>query len=425
MEKPEYKNAPLAAMLPVPEVPGQQYPRLWLWGGFWYNNSEDPAEAFSLDAISRLTALGYQQAPSNGVVETQLYDVVRLADLEHEKLHYWYKSEGKRTPPPVILVFSIDANPAPEPVPLLSPVPVPQLGEYALVENMRGELQTYHILSLPLAARQRWIALGEKLKQLSAPLMWPAFTERHQIASNELVYQRELAALETQQRLALPNSQARMDYLLRAAQLKAAHIHIEELRKALDQTDWLDQWHEIQHMVQDLADDYYEHHQAQETPRPMAMPEQSPLPLDLPEPPAPAEKPAKQKKPRVTRQKTDIITRNKDYVTIKSDIIYQQIVKALRDKGKYKIYEEANAAEYRQRFHKDKGQIIITIRPGEDEPFEVVIHALNTLGDECIDTYVAVMAIALERNGTDRVSNPFNISPDEILEVRKRKKSRS
>lgn len=417
MKKPNYEGKPLAAMTPLPMMDEQPYPRLWLWSALWYGDTVP----HTLEAISQLVMMGYKQSGQSGPAVTQLYEVVRAIDEQAQKFSYWYAPTHHHQLAPVTLVFSIESNPSAETIPLLSPVPLPQLGEYGLVDNGQEKLEIYHIFELKLEARQRWAYLGDLLRRLSAPLLWPAFTERHLIASNELIYQREMQALLTQQELAI-RTETRFDYILKQSHLRAAHLHIEELQRALTKDDWLDQWKEVQRMAQELAKDYYDHHQEQTAANVPTQPEQSPLPL----PGLPAEqKQKKERKTRVstTRQSNSIVTRDKEYMTVRSDAVYQQIVKALRDKGKYKIFEESGAAEYRQKFYKDKGQIIITIRPGVDEPFEVVIHALNTLGDECIDTYVAVMAIALERNGTDRVGTPFTISPDEILEVRRRKKS--
>jgi hypothetical protein len=52
-----------------------------------------------------------------------------------------------------------------------------------------------------------------------------------------------------------------------------------------------------------------------------------------------------------------------------------------------------------------------------------VFSALNTLGDGCIDTYLAMMAIAIDCHGTQHIRLPFQVSPDDILEVCGKKKS--
>jgi len=68
--------------------------------------------------------------------------------------------------------------------------------------------------------------------------------------------------------------------------------------------------------------------------------------------------------------------------------------------------------------------MIITISPGSDENWGHVLKSLNVLGDETVDTFFAAMANAIEINGTQNVTAPFFISPDDILATCQREKSK-
>ena len=119
-----------------------------------------------------------------------------------------------------------------------------------------------------------------------------------------------------------------------------------------------------------------------------------------------------------------LVIRGKDAIAVKSDIVSREIINALRDKKSYSLCPEQNVAEHKHQFYqKNKGQIMLSIRPLEDEGWETVLSSLNTLGDGCIDTYLAVMAMAIDCHGTQHISLPLQVSPDDILEVCGKKKS--
>jgi hypothetical protein len=427
MDKPIYEGRPLSAMAPIPKLPG--YPQLWMWTALW----DAPILTNTPENAAHLRAQGFTPSPYNtGVTETQLYKTARLLPVPGDNLlpsegpfvEAWYKPTG-RPLAPVLLTFSVESSPpATDIIPLLNPLPLPQIGEYGLVEQ-GNTLYPYHILSLPLEARQRWVTLGEKLKALSAPLMWPAFTDRHALASDENAYQRQLHSINVQQKLALDPTKSQL--ITQSARLQAVHLHIKNLQESLRKASWLQEWQEIQQMAQDLADDYHAHH------RRVTAPQQPPVTVakDIralakiqDAPPEPVEEKKKPgRRPRVP--KTPIVAKGQDAVLLNSEVFSREIINALRDKSTYTPYPDQRLAEHRHTFNKDKGQLTITIRPLENEGFETVLHALNTLGDGCIDTYIAVTAIALEKNGTDpaRIRTPFLISPDDILEVCGKQKS--
>jgi hypothetical protein len=136
------------------------------------------------------------------------------------------------------------------------------------------------------------------------------------------------------------------------------------------------------------------------------------------------EEASKKRGRRPRHESVALVARGKDVIAVRSDIINREIINALRDKKSYVLCPEQNIAEHKHRFYqKNKGQIVLSIRPVEDEGWETVLSALNTLGDGCIDTYLAVMAIAIDCHGTQHIRLPLQVSPDDILEVCGKKKS--
>lgn len=397
----KYEGAALSVIAPLPLDEDVSEPmQLWCWVPNWVPNFKPPKQT-----------LGWQ-----------------------------YKDEARQEHPPVILAFSIESKPDPTKyIPMLNPLPLPQVGEYALVEGKDGDpLEYYHILQLPLMARHRWVQLGEALRKLSHPLLWPAFTERHKLASDEGKFNEKMLSLKGQQRFALRrNEQERL--ILQVASLGAAYMHIEELKKAIAKEDWHEQWLEVQRMATELSDDYYAYHIEQHPPAQVAqddtlLPEVeadqavvTQLPFDnmadaqsLPEIPA---TPAKRKGSRPMQSPTAIVSKRQETIPASSNTFTRNLIPMLRNKEMYTQYEEHGIARATQTLDKQKGSIRIDLKPAAGEGWDTVLTALNTLGDEVVDTYFAVMAIAIDRNGVQHIREPFQINPDDILAVCGKEKS--
>jgi hypothetical protein len=123
------------------------------------------------------------------------------------------------------------------------------------------------------------------------------------------------------------------------------------------------------------------------------------------------------------RPATPIVAKGKLDAPVRADIVNYEITLALRRPDMYKQYPDAGMAEYSGSFGKNKdGRLIVTINTLEGEGFDQIITAINTLGDDCVDTYLAIMKIAIDKNGTENIRLPFLISPDDILAVRGKKK---
>lgn len=447
----EPPDTALAAALPVAKTPSPdgKLPQLWIWASLLGHITLPQ----SLENVEALISEGWvYTTESRATLESQLYDTAGLyKEEDHQSMQIYYKPDPEgREPLPVVLAFSIESKPNPENIPMLNPFPLPQMGEYAFVEQDGGELYSYYIMQLPLQARQRWMAFGELLKSLAAPLLWPAYHERHQLAFDEQRYQIQQFSFTQQRKLALEPTKSEL--LIRAGMLQAAHLHIEQLRKMLQKPTLLEQWRMVQTMARDLARDYYEYHEQQNQqgtsatiePEPEPEPdrerlqayqaayslvgemqeieeeETEPEELRLLPPAASKPVPARQRRRRTATQAA--ATRKPDF-SMRSDEVNREIIDALRNKGDYKPIPDRGIAEQTRQFHNEEGQITITIKPLENEGWETVLSALNTLGDACIDTYIATMGIAIERNGLEHIRTPFMISPDDILEFCGKKKS--
>lgn len=424
----EYTGRPLAAMMSLPNLGNR-----WLWTALW----EPHALPWNAESIDHLIADGWIQfGDGSSILETQLYTTARIFDTERKRSLCFYRPDkDTRTPIPVILSFSIDAfekQKLTEPIqiPMLNPFPLPQLGEYAYV-GYEQAMDCYHISQLDLAARQRWDTLGTKLREISAPSQWPAFTERHALASNEADYQERLRSLQNQQRLAIGQTQYAL--IVEEAHLGAAHMHIEQIREMLNKP-WRDLWQDIQITARDLAHDYYHYHLSlhpteirTEPEMPTAEQENIVMQDSLFSEKGQAVEvktvtKKKERRPALPPQR--IVAKRNDYVSTRSDSIQREVVSALRiDKSLLKQYPQEGIARFiHEKFYKDKGQFVFDIGDGK-EAWGTIVDTLNMLGDSITDTYFALMALGIDQNGVEHLTTPFLINPDDILAICGKEKS--
>ena len=340
----------------------------------------------------------------------------QLADLALSPTgEMWYRSAPEEVLP-VFLTFTLGTE-TPDVVAeiaMLHPLPPPQIGEYALLPDEDGQLLAYHIMDLSLEARQRWAALGEMIRTLAAPLtVWPASNDLYALASDEKVFMEHLRDLMGRHRdltvLIAPEDRdedARFSLMLQMHNLQTAREHLVMLRASLEQDDWLEQWQAIQETARALAQDYLQHHQQGGAPA-------SPAPLVVVDRRRSARRASK---PAVERKQQDMLV-------VSSNILNHEIIKSLRETADYTSDPARGVAEHKHSFAKQRGQISITLHPLQDEGFDTLLAALNTLGDGCVDTYIAVMAMAIERHGVHHLRTAFEVSPDDILDVRGKKRS--
>jgi hypothetical protein len=119
-----------------------------------------------------------------------------------------------------------------------------------------------------------------------------------------------------------------------------------------------------------------------------------------------------------------LVTRNPSQIRVRSDLLTYRILLGLLD-GKHYIQQAARRlAEYRQTLPKGRGYVSLTLSPRSEESWEQVLASLDLLGDELVDTFLVLLAVALDINGTERISTPFVITTDDILAICQKKKSK-
>ncbi len=395
--KPTVTDGPLSTVVPVHHRAAS--PSLWVSSRQW---SFQPLEETS----------GWQPAAS---ARQALQLQSQLADLALAKTgEVWHRSAQEEVLP-VFLTFTLGTE-TPDVVAeiaMLHPLPPPQIGEYALLPDADGQLLAYSIMDLPLEARQRWATLGELIRTLAAPLtVWPAFQDLYVQAFDEKPFMERLRTLMKRHRdLTVQiepeerDEDARFNLMLEMHELQAAREYLVMLQSSLEQDDWLEQWQTIQETAHALALDYFQHHQggapASDVPPVMVDRRRSARRVS---------------KPAVERKQQDMLL-------VSSNMLNHEIIKSLREAAAYTSDPARGVAEHKHSFAKQRGQISITIHPLKEEGFDTLLAALSTLGDGCVDTYIAVMAMAIERHGVHHLRTAFEVSPDDILDVRGKKRS--
>lgn len=120
---------------------------------------------------------------------------------------------------------------------------------------------------------------------------------------------------------------------------------------------------------------------------------------------------------------TPLVTKNPCEINLRSDQLTSRILLGLLDGKKYIKHVERNLAEYMQILPKDKGYITIILSPLDGESWDHVLASLHVLGDELVDTFLVLLAVALDTHGTRHITNPFAITADDILAICQKKKS--
>lgn len=320
----------------------------------------------------------------------------------------------------------------PDVLPLLINLPPPQVGEAALVASSTG-WQCYRIEQLDEEAQARWRAIGDHLRALAEPADWWLYTS---LLAKEL--EQPEACAEERARLAALWEQTRGKAKRRAIEeqrqgLLTAHDQAEKLRtlhRRMDQEaeEWLGLWGTVRQLVRQLARDYGAVAErdtsalvAAHTLLPIiASP--SPLPATSPvsEPPSVPQKRTRGKH----RPRPELVAKNQPAVMIRTDAVTREIMRALLHGAEYQRLAEERIAVYRTPLAKGRGELTITISPGVvSQAWDDVIRSLDVLGDEVVDTFCAFLALALDQVGSQRLTDAFYISPDDILHICQRKQS--
>lgn len=121
---------------------------------------------------------------------------------------------------------------------------------------------------------------------------------------------------------------------------------------------------------------------------------------------------------------TALVTKNHSEINVPSDQLTSRILLGLLDGKKYKRCLERHLAEYTQTLPKGRGSVRIALAPRAEESWDHVLASLHVLGDELVDTFLVLLAIALDTHGAEHLTIPFAITPDDILATCQKKKSK-
>jgi hypothetical protein len=121
---------------------------------------------------------------------------------------------------------------------------------------------------------------------------------------------------------------------------------------------------------------------------------------------------------------TALVTKNPSEIKVRSDQLTLRILLGLLDGKKYKRCLEHRLATYTQNLPKGRGYVSLSFSPRDEESWDHVLASLDVLGDELVDTFLVLLAVALDTNGAEHITIPFTITPDDILAIRQKKKSK-
>jgi hypothetical protein len=125
------------------------------------------------------------------------------------------------------------------------------------------------------------------------------------------------------------------------------------------------------------------------------------------------------------RQRVRLPITNAPAIPIPADPLTQSIMRSLLDGRDYELDPQQQVAVFRPRHthHESQAHIVIAMEPGAQGTWKDVLSALERLGDDVADSFCAVLALALELHGTQALTQPFYLSPDDILQLCQRKPS--
>lgn len=129
-------------------------------------------------------------------------------------------------------------------------------------------------------------------------------------------------------------------------------------------------------------------------------------------PPLPKRRPRQRAVPQPKLQ-TSILNHKNDHIT-------REIERGLMQTKEYKVNEKTNQLLYIHEFDAPKrgaGEIKLLISGLAEQAHEKMSRALDSLGDACRDTFVALTAIGIQKHGTDKMCEIFPVTVDEILDT--------
>ena len=246
---PKFKGYPQSMLVKI-TLPASSI-ELWQWGPLHDRYLKD------LDAISMLVGAGYEYIPiedgktRHACLLSQGCDLHILVTPSGDNAELWARSEdiAHVDKCPVILAFQItditpirDAQLPPEvppdmtAIPMLQFLPLPQLGEYAII--VEGDKSIfYNVAQLPEDARALWINLGDALRALAAPGQWVTSRPPMELAAHPIAYDQAMSTLRSE--MLRRKGKGREDTKLAIERLEAAYEQVQLVRTAELKPDWL------------------------------------------------------------------------------------------------------------------------------------------------------------------------------------------
>ena len=123
---------------------------------------------------------------------------------------------------------------------------------------------------------------------------------------------------------------------------------------------------------------------------------------------------------RRPRQRAVLQPKKQHTLNHKNDHVTREIERALMQTKEYKVNEKTNQLLYIHEFEAPKrgaGEIKVLISGLAEQAHEKITRALDSLGDACRDTFVALTAIGIQKHGTDKMCEIFPVTVDEILDT--------
>ncbi|MBA3822936.1 MAG: hypothetical protein H0X24_03400 [Ktedonobacterales bacterium] len=108
-------------------------------------------------------------------------------------------------------------------------------------------------------------------------------------------------------------------------------------------------------------------------------------------------------------------------VTVPADTISQQIMRSLLTAAEFQLDAEHQAAVWQPPL--PERTVTIQLSQQEGETWRQMMDHLSVLGDEAVDTFCALLAMALATNGGADLARPFYVSPEMILAFMGRQES--
>lgn len=119
-----------------------------------------------------------------------------------------------------------------------------------------------------------------------------------------------------------------------------------------------------------------------------------------------------------------LLTRDPAEIKIRSDQLTSRILLALLGVKPCIQHRAYHFVEYKQTLPKGRGYVSLSFLPATEEPWEQVFESLELFGDELVDIFLVLIAVALDTHGPWCITRPFTITPGDILEISQKKKSK-